>query len=322
MGIEPIRRKLFWVWNIRSSAHPHSCEPGVHRLRLGVPKDDYDRETMEKIIEILTANEENGKRFLENYRILRTDFELLGPDEVKLANFSDYKWITAIYAYYNTTVLRTPANEATRYAQRYFRKTLNYVYKSTELENFQKQLPQIAFDSDYIRNLEAKVKSRKERAANIVFALNRFVLVDRTKNPVVESLTEKVERILALWRQRTKDYGKIYSEGVQVIEEINKLQSRQREIGFSDLQYSILLTLEDRFPDDENLAKDVKELTEGLAQHTFKGWYLQQSARKNVEREVRRFLRRYIRRHSLRLDELDSLFGKMMERVYDYGTEV
>jgi len=46
-----------------------------------VPKEQYNRKTLLKAIEILTTKKNQGKEFLEDYRNLKKLFELLGPDE-------------------------------------------------------------------------------------------------------------------------------------------------------------------------------------------------------------------------------------------------
>jgi len=63
-----------------------------------VPRD-YERETLLRAVEVLTADREKEKEFIEKYRKLRRVFELLGPDEVKLEHLETYKWISAIYTY-------------------------------------------------------------------------------------------------------------------------------------------------------------------------------------------------------------------------------
>ncbi|MGC8970299.1 MAG: type I restriction endonuclease subunit R [Conexivisphaera sp.] len=284
-----------------------------------VPRDDYGREAMQRAMEVLTTDEAAGREFVDLYRRMRKSFELLGPDEVKLENFSDYKWITAIYTYYYNTVLRSSVDDADRYARKYFRKTLKYVYKSTELEDFQRTLPAIEFDDNYLRNLEEKLGSKEERAANLVFTLNRFVLVDKSRNPIYESLSERVERLVEMWRERTKDYEKIYSEGVGIIQEMQKLRERQRGLGLGGLQYSVLLKLEERLGRREELVGDVRRLFESLGKSTFRGWQTRQSARKEVERDVRRFLRKYIVKHGLSVEDVDALSKEIMEVMYEYG---
>ena len=157
-----------------------------------VPKD-YERETLLRAIEILTSDEEKEKRFLEKYKALRRTFELLGPDEIKLQYFEDFKRLTAIYAYYMRMVIQKPIYEG--HVQKYYDKTVRFIHRSTEIEKLEKDLPIVAFDTDYLEELEEKVKDRKEKAANILFTLNRLVLVERHGNPIYESLIEKVERL-------------------------------------------------------------------------------------------------------------------------------
>jgi len=284
-----------------------------------IPKDKYDRETMLKAIEVLTLKEENSKKFLQNYKRLRKLFENLGPDEIKAKMFKEYKWITAVYTYYITMVLGQKREYERKYIQKYFNKTLKYIHKTTEIEALEKELPIIEFDEHYMEKLEEKVKTKEEKAANIVFTLNRFVLVDRYKNPIYETLTEKVERILKLWKERTKDFEKIYREGLKIIQEINKLTARQKQLQFTDLEYSILLVLEKKFGKNQTLIKDVKEISERIQKYMFRGWYLQRTARKNIAREVRRCIRKYRRKYNIKLNELEEIYQKIMENVKNYG---
>jgi len=291
---------------------------GLLSLFSDIPKDNYDRQTMLRAIEVLTTDEENSKRFLEDYRELRKIFELLGPAEIKVERFSDFKWISGIFTFYMNTVLQSQLGHE-MYVQKYFEKTLKYVHRTTELENLRKDLPVISFDENYLMELEEKSKSKEEKAASIVFTLNRLVLVEKHKNPVYESLTDKVERILKLWKDKTRDFERIYAEGIEVFKKIEKLSQRQKDLGFSDMEYSLLLNLEKNFGEDSEFIQDVRELSDGLRDHIFNNWAVQQTARKNVERGVRRFVRRYVKRHGLKLDELDSLYQNLIENVENYG---
>lgn len=285
-----------------------------------VPKNQYDRKTLLKAMEILTSNEEKSKAFIEDYKHMTKIFELLGPDTIKAELFSEYQWISAVYTYYTRLVLRSQPKD-NRYLEQYFKKTIKYIHKTTELEEIQKSLPIIEFDEDYFRKLEQHVKNKEEKAANIVFTLNRFVLVDKFKNPVSESLSEKVQRLLYLWKEKTKDYEKIYQEGVKVIKEFMQLSQRQKELKLSKLDYSLLLVLEDKFGEDVGLIEDIRELSISLNELLFTGWISQPTAQKEVEKTVRLFIRRYLKRHSLGIDDLNILFDKLMDRVKAYAKE-
>ena len=283
-----------------------------------IPKDNYSREVLLIAIEILTSEEEKSKEFLDQYKQLRKKFELLGPDEIKAERFSEYKWLSAIYTYYMRTVLRSrPSYE--EYVQKYFNKTVKFIHESTELYNVQKELPSIHFDEQYLKNLEEKVKSREEKAANIVFTLNRLVLVDRHQNPVYETITEKADRLLKLWKEKTKDFEKIYNKGAEILKEIEKLNQRQRELGFSNLQYSLLMLLEKKFGDKKSLINDVKELSQILQPYTFSGWTYQSTARKKVEGDVRRFVRKYVKEYDINIEDMDALYQQLIANVMNYG---
>ncbi len=281
-----------------------------------VPRN-YERGTLLQAVEVLTSDEQTGKEFTEKYKNLRKTFELLGPDEVKLEYFEDYKWISAIYAFYMKVV--TQKSDYEGYVQKYYDKTIRFVHRATEIEKLERELPTIAFDEEYLGKLEEKVKSRKEKAANILFTLNRLVLVERHRNPIYESLVEKVERLLEMWREKTKDYGKIYTEGVKAISAINQLFSRQKSLSFSDLEYAMLLEIEKKFKGD-SFEKIVKELSKNLEKHMFSGWINQITVKKEVEREIRKVVREMKRKYGLSLDEMNDLHAKLLESVKNYGT--
>jgi len=284
----------------------------------GIPRDQYDRQTMLKALETITTDPKNTKEFQQKYRHLRQLFELLGPNPIKLEKLKEYTWLTQVYTFY-LNVTRQKEHEGQRYIQKYFQKTLKYVYKTTELADIQRQYPTITFDADYLKNLQEKTKTKEEKAANILFTLNRFIIIDKHRNPIYETLTGKVERILKLWKEKTKNYQEIYNQAAQIVNEINQLQSRQKQLNFTDLQYSLLLTLEQKLGTDENLKDDVKQLTAQLQPHMFKGWQYQQATRKTIEREARKYLRKYIKQHRLDLTDLETLYQKTMENVKTYG---
>ena len=287
---------------------------------LGMVKElprDYSRETLLTAVELITSDGEREKEFTEKYKRLRKTFELLGPDEIKLEHLETYKWLSAIYTYYLKLVIQMPAYE--EYVKRYYDKTIKFIHSTTEIEKLEKELPLIAFDEEYLKVLEEKVKNKKEKAANIIFTLNRLVLVERHSNPIYESLVDKVERLLKLWKEKTRDFKRIYSEGVRILDEITTLSERQKSLSFSDLDYSMLLVLENKFGQANELVKDVKDLTERLKKYMFSGWFMQTTGKKEVEREVRRFVRGLKGRYNLSLNEMNNLHKVLIESVKNYG---
>ncbi|MCL6088389.1 MAG: HsdR family type I site-specific deoxyribonuclease [Actinobacteria bacterium] len=283
-----------------------------------LPKN-YDRETLLKAIELLTTEKINEREFVGNYKNLRKIFELLGSKEIKIEYLEDYKWISAIYTYYMKIVNQEPPIED--YIEKYFDKTIKFIHQSTEIKSLETRLPEVSFDQKYLEELEEKIISKKEQAANILFALNKMVLVDKHKNPIYESLVERVERLLELWKEKTKDYQRIYSEGKNIINEINSLSSRQKNMGFSDLEYSLLLVLEEKFGKKDELLNQIKDISNKLKDYLFPGWFNQPTEEKRIEREVRKFSRGLKRKYGVTLEEMDELYKKLIEQIKNYGTK-
>ncbi len=277
----------------------------------------YHRETLLKAIEIITTDNEREKRFVEEYKKLSKLFEILGPDEVKLEYFESYKWLSAVYTYYRKVVIHQPTYELD--IQRYFEKTLQYIHRTTEIEKLDSELPAIEFDGNYLTALEEKVKDRKEKAANILFTLNRFILVDRHRNPIYESLVDKVDRLVEMWKEKNRDYAKIYTEGTRIVEAIDILSSRQKDLGFSDLEYSMLLALEERLGTENKLTREVNDLSGRLREFMFPGWINQITTTKEIEREVRRFARGLKKKYDLSLEEMNELHERLIENVRNFG---
>jgi len=280
-----------------------------------IPRE-YERETLLKAFERITLSEEIEKKFTERYWALRKVFEMLGPHEVKLEYFEHYKWLSAIYVYYLKQVV---GREEDKDVGGYFQKTIRFIHKSTEIEKLERELPVIEFDDKYLEKLEKKVRSEKEKAANVLFTLNRLVLVEKAKNPIYDSLVERVERLVKLWREKTKDYKWLYQEGVSILEERNRLFERKRELGFSDTEYALLLALEERLGRKKELIEKVRTLFQEISSYLLPGWAAQGSLRKKIEKKVREFVRKFKVKYGLSLQEIDNLYDNLMNRLGRYG---
>ncbi|MCD6492563.1 MAG: HsdR family type I site-specific deoxyribonuclease [Archaeoglobaceae archaeon] len=286
----------------------------------GIPKDRYDRRTLLKSIEILTAGDEKGKKFLEDYKKLRRVFELLGPDEIIAEYYKDFKWLSAIYTYYSRQVLRARP-DSQFYFKKYFKKTLKHIYEASEIKEVEKNFPEITFDENYIKKLAEKVNSREEQAANIVFTLNKLVLVDKKSDPIYIAIADKVEQILEKWKQKTKDYEQLYLEGVEVIKGINRLKKRKKELQFSDLEYAILLIMEKELGKRKEFIDDVRELHGLLKEHMYEGFTLHPTAIKNIERTLRPYLRKKIAAYKITYGQMNAVYEKIRDMIKEYGKD-
>ena len=278
----------------------------------------YDKDTFLSAIELLTSDETIADEFVDTYREMRRVFEFLGPDKIKLDYFEQYKWFSEVYSYYIRMALRNQPDYAT-YVQKYLEKTIRYVHKTTDIQNVDNNLPVIEFGHEYLRVLEEKVTDKREKAANIVFTLNRFVLVDQHQTPVFESLLERIEKIFRAWKEKSKDYEAIYRDGAAIIREMQQLNARRDQLGLSELEYSMFLKIEMQWGEDPDLLKDIHQLSEDLKKSMFPGWISQVSAKKGIEQDIRRFVRRYGKQRGKSIEEIDQLYLKLIESVKNYA---
>ncbi|HII38647.1 TPA: hypothetical protein HA318_01430 [Candidatus Micrarchaeota archaeon] len=165
---------------------------------------------MDDAIRTITTVEGNAKRFVEGYKGLRSLFEVLGSDAVKAKRYVDYCWLSAVYVFYLKEVIGSDP-EAEQYLEKYYSKTLKCAYKTTEVQKLVNDLPVIAFDENYLRELEKLQETKEQKAANVVFTLNRYVLVDKKTNPVYETLVGKAERIFKMWQEKSADFESVYA---------------------------------------------------------------------------------------------------------------
>lgn len=304
------------VWDMDAVAKEFTgLISGLGALFANVSKRNYDRNTLLQACDVLTRDDSKAEEFVRGYKKLRRIFELLGSETIKLEYLNAYRWLTAIYVFYNRMVKRQDPDMVERYAMKYFDKTVADIYKSTEVEKIRNDLPLISFDESYLKNLEEKFRGKEERAANIVFTLNRFVLVEKHKNPLYETLIEKVERLVQEWKDRQRNLEEIYSEGRKLVQKIQEMSSRQKKLGVSNLEYAVLVSLEEiRGGEDDNL-KAAKSLIGGIKPELYKGWKLKASGRKSVGQSVRIFLMGM----GLKKREREELYSKIMRGLEYYA---
>jgi type I restriction enzyme, R subunit len=288
-----------------------------------VPKNKYDRETLLDAVRAITSDKENLKLFLSNFKSLRRKFELLGSDLIKSELVSSYKWLLAVYTYYIIEIegrKTEKEREQAMYTERYLSKTIKLAHKSTEINEIRKNLPKIEFDRDYLKNLEDRIEVKKEKVANMVFTLNKYVLVDKDINPIFEGIVDKVERLIKKWQKKNVDFEELYKDGHSIIEEINERYNRQSELNLSDYEYAVLLTLEEKWKGKE-LINDVRRLINDLTAngYLFPGCFDQRTVKKEIERSIRKFLRRtYVARYNIDLSDIDQLTIKIINKLKHY----
>jgi len=279
----------------------------------GIDREKNDRETLMTAVKRIIETKESTRAFEKIYKELRKKFELLGADPIRSKYQKEFKWITRVYYSYIRQV-KGDDPEVGGLVRKYFRKTLEYVHETVDLDEVEKDFPIISLDEKYIKELEKKYPDKKDRISDMIFTLDRYVLVDRSRTPLQESIADRVERIVKEWREG-KDVTEKYDEMKEIIQEYTGSGKRQKSLGLNNLEYYTLLTLEKRFGKDQKLIKDARTVVGEVRPEMFGGWTLQRSVEKKIEGIVWRKLRKY----AISKDEKEGICDEIMGILRKYG---
>lgn len=282
---------------------------------LNVEKIEFSREKLIEKIELLTTDEEIKKEFVEGYRKARKLYESLGGIQLESEYLEKYKYLSAVYLFYMKMIKDSLPFEVEY--ERFYQKTLENIYKSSEVIKLDIELPETVIDTSYLDMLNKRITDKREKAMSILFTLNKLVLVEKTRNPIYESLVEKVERLFEQWREKVKNYEKIYEDAVNVFKEICELEDKRKQLNLSNVEYSIYIILNEKTGEDA--LKLSSQVYSNIKNLIFPNWTNQKTARKNVEREIRSFVRKLKVKYNFSKEDMDNIHNKLVNSIIMYG---
>ncbi|MBV6419376.1 MAG: hypothetical protein DAHOPDDO_00592 [Ignavibacteriaceae bacterium] len=284
---------------------------------------EYDKETLTETIKIITADKTKEQEFVILYKELRRIYELLGSHKVKIENLKEYKWLTAVYSYYLKVVVKDEEYE--KYVKSFYKKTIDMIHQETEVEKIYRLPLQNIIDEDFIKRLSEEAASKEYKASNFVFALNKFVLVDQHKNPIYESLIEKVEKLVKEWRERIKrneDVTGQLQDAENILNEIIDVKKKKDEFNLTDEEMSAWLVLKSQLGiegSDQDLITQIKGLFDELDQIKIPGWTKNAELKKAVETRLRQFLFINVRiKYPMDLEKLNTIHKDIAEKLESY----
>jgi len=281
-------------------------------------KGDTSNANLVRAVKFLNAEEYRLQNFKEAVQKARRLYELLGSSESKVDNDDDYKWIICVYGFYKKNYEMDTADED-RYVDKYFRKTLDDIYAKMNIDKIVYS-DKVYFDSKTLGKMMSEIDNKEVEAASIVFALRKYLLVDKGGNPVFVDLLEKVKKLITEWEKAKSGYDKIIERGKEILKEKNEIENKQKALGMSDAEYSVYRTLL-KYSGDENNAK--KMTTEIIACIKDEGDYLLENIGKpEVAKMVSQITRKYLRKqrgYGIEPGKLDDITGLLIEDLK--GTE-
>lgn len=275
------------------------------------------RENLAKAIDKL-RDEEIKNNFIENYRSARKLFEVLGVLPEKLEYLEEFNWFTAVYQYWRK--LTDPEDK--EIIERFFRKTLRVIHQNTEIEKIERIIPPVILDINYLSKIQKSNLTQEEKAVNILFALQKLVLVEQRRNPVYRSVLEQLNELIRKWKEKKIDYRQLLEEEGVLVKEIKDNEKKREELNLTRFDYGILLTLYQNLTREKNkerLKKIVEEIKNLIRNDLIENWQENLILRQNIERKTREYLLEIKQRYGLSYEEFDLLHKKLVKFIEDYG---
>jgi len=276
----------------------------------------FDRETLKKLTDPLLADEEKAEKFLTNYKRLRRMFEFLGGHPKSLEYRERFAALIEIYCtYLHRNREFEELEEIETYAKKYFPRTLEIIQQTIDVGKIRQLFPAITLDEKYLDKLKQVYPHPNERVYNMIFDLRRFIYVEKSRTPYLETIGERVNKILRDIKERKIKVEEAYQKLIQIIMEVNEIQKRREELTGREL--SILLPLEKVVGKSQQLVDSVKSLVKELEKDGmfFQGWNQKTETIKKVGQKIRAFLRK----QKLTYEEREQLYNEIMENLIKVG---
>ena len=273
----------------------------------------FDRETLRKLTDPLLLDEEKAEKFVTNYKRLRRIFEFLGAHPKKLKYKEEFAALTEIY--YIFLHRKREFEDIERYVKKYFPQSLEIIQQMIDIGKPQQLFPAITLDENYLNKLIEAYPDLDERVYNMIFDLRKFIYVEKSRTPYLETIGERVNKILREIRERKTKVEEAYRKLIQIVAELDEIRERRKE--FTDRELSILLPLEKAVGKSPQLINSVKALIDELEKEGlfFTGWNLKTETTKKVGLKIRSLLRK----QKLTFEEREQLFNEIMKNLTQVG---
>jgi uncharacterized protein YoxC len=274
---------------------------------------NLNRETLKKLTDPLLLDEEKAARFVANYKRLRRLFEFLGAHPKKLQYRDEFIVLTEIY--YTYLHRKRDSQEAEEYIKNYFPRTLEIIHQAIDIGRIKQLFLEITLDDNYLEKLKQTYPDLEERVYNMIFDLRKFIYVEKSRTPYLETIGERVNKILRELQEKKAKIEEAHNQLTHIVNEVVEINKRRKEL--TDRELSIILPIEKYIGRPPRLIDSIKALiaeleNEGLL---FQGWNQKKEVTKKVGLKIRSFLRKL----KLTFEEREQLFNEIMKNLTQLG---
>jgi len=277
----------------------------------------FERENLMKAIDRLRS-EEIEQKFIEKYKEARKLFEVLGAYPEKIKFLEKFKWFTAVYEYW----LKLTTSEIEKEKiEKYFKRTIEIIHQETGIQRIEKSLPQVTLNVDYLTKIQKSSLSLEEKAVNILFKLEKLVLVHQNQNPIYKTIADQLEELIRRWKEREIEYKELFNEESRIIGFIEEKEQEREKLKFSQFEFGIFSILDVHLKEENKnkLREFVGEIINTIREDLIESWQENPTLRQNIERKLRSFALKLKKDYKLTYDEFDILHKELVSFIKDYA---
>ncbi len=239
-------------------------------------KRDDTRESLFNALHIL-EDQEKLKEFKTKLVKLKRLYETIAPDIFLLTHLKDYQWLLGINASYNKVF-----NRKYEHLLEYETKTKQLIKHELLIEKIDKEIPTFTIDTNYLANLDKRGYSKEQKIMEMKHALDYHIKINLETNPIYETLSQRLERIL-----KTRDKTQLLYELENITKEILTIEEEAKRLGITKEEHALLTVLKKHTKKEEGELIDfTKDLLKDIKLDLFPGWHRKSKVVQSVQRKV------------------------------------
>lgn len=244
------------------------------KLFSGIVRDG-SRESLLKAFSVLD-NEKRYREFKKGLQQLKRRYETIAPDPFLLQYDDDYTWLIEVNEAHNKFRHRKDPD-----LSEYREKTKQLIREKLLVKALETQLPLFEIDSEYLKKLDAHHFTKRQKAMEITEAVRHHISINVGTNPIYETLSHRLERILKI-----EDIPRLLEEMELLVGDIVETERRAKELGLSKEQYA-LLNVAKKYVHNESdavLIAFTKRVTDTIKPRLFPGWWRKVKVATEIEK--------------------------------------
>ena len=242
----------------------------------GIVKDG-SRESLFQAFSVLD-NEKRQKEFKKGLQQLKRRYETIAPDPFLLQYDDDYSWLIEINEAHNKLRHREDPDFS-----EYQEKTKHLIREKLLVNALEKQIPLFEIDGEYLKKLNAHHFTKRQKVMEMTEAARHHISINVGTNPVYETLSHRLERILKI-----DDIPRLLEELKLLVGDIVKTEQRAKELNLSKEEYA-LLNVAKKYVQNETdavLIAFTKRVTDTIKPRLFPGWWRKVMVATEIEKTL------------------------------------